>query len=245
MNYTIYTLHEPIPLASAGEVRYVGQTMRPLGVRLKAHRSLSESDQSYRARWIRKLKAMGLGPSIHGVTSRLSLKEADAYETELVGLLRAEGFSLVNTTAGGGGLAGYQHSAETKAKIGQSHRGKKVSEQTRAMLSAYRLRRPMSEESRKKMSESRRGLLHTAETKAKIGTAHRGRKHTAEARARMTESHPGKGPIVDEQGNIYRTASDAARSLGFHTSLASLVLRGISRTAKGHTLRYLNKECTR
>lgn len=48
----------------------------------------------------------------------------------------AAGWSTYNTTEGGEGCLGYKHTKEAKRKIGDSHKGKIVSEETRKKLSA-------------------------------------------------------------------------------------------------------------
>ena len=79
---------------------------------------------------------------------------------------------------------------------------------------------------------------HSAETKAKLSTAGKGKVLSAETRAKMSTSHIGK-PIIDSNGIIYPSISDAARTLGCPRAHISAVLKARGRkTAKGLTFSY-------
>jgi hypothetical protein len=125
------------------------------------------------------------------VRSMLCKSEQHALDLEvkLIAALRAGGVKLVNLTDGGEGMSGYNHSDETKAKIGAAHRGKVVSEETRVKLSE--IGKNISEETRAKMS----ARTHSEETKAKISASwseERKVEKSLESIAKSTAKNTGK-----------------------------------------------------
>lgn len=73
-----------------------------------------------------------------------------------------------NFTKGGDGLAGYNHTKETKNKISKSHKGKTHSEETKKKISEIKKGKTLSEETKNKISESLKGKTHSEKTKQKI-----------------------------------------------------------------------------
>ena len=69
------------------------------------------------------------------------------------------------------------HTEESKRKISEAHKGKKLTEKTK-----------------RKMSKAALGRKHTEETKRKISEAILGRKRTEETKRKMSESRLGKIP---------------------------------------------------
>lgn len=127
----------------------------------------------------------------HGFTVQIESEgllefEAHAQERELIAKLRAEGVRLANLTDGGEGTL--NPSAETRKKISDAHRGKKVSQETRA-----------------KMSASLRGKVKSEATREKL----RQRVYTQETRDKMRESGKACAPISEETAAKLRAASRA------------------------------------
>lgn len=118
--------------------------------------------------------------------------EEIAFELEigLIKCLSRSGVKLVNLTEGGDGVSGHIHSAETRKKIGNIHRGKTMSPEAckkiaeagrgRSHNAAAKLKMSIfaknrSEEHQKKLNESRErngGWVVSPETRAKIAAKH-------------------------------------------------------------------------
>ena len=78
---------------------------------------------------------------------------------------------LRNYTDGGGGVSGWICSAEARAKMSASRRGKVASDETREKMSASKMNHAESDETRAKISANHvgmKGKVHSDETKAKI-----------------------------------------------------------------------------
>jgi group I intron endonuclease len=70
-----------------------------------------------------------------------------------------------------GGIGGWQHSPESRAKISESHRGKKFSPEHCAKISESQRGRKLSPESLAKMSESQRGRKFSPEHRERLREA--------------------------------------------------------------------------
>lgn len=106
--YKIYTLNHPI----TNEIRYVGQTLYELKIRLRKH--LVSKDKSYRTNWIQSLLKQDLKPKINLILDNLTKEESNYYEQYYIKKYKENGIDLVNLTNGGEGSYGYRHTEETK-----------------------------------------------------------------------------------------------------------------------------------
>lgn len=192
---------------------YIGQTWRTLEQRWKEHK-----------------KGRGRSPHLKNAITKYGI-ERFVITTLTSGLLTQEQadqaeiywiqyFDSINNgyNVKEGGSAG-AHSEETKAKIGASGRGRKVSPESIAKMKKVQKNRPKevnrkisealmgnknavgnspSEETLKKRSESLKGNQNckgrvlSEETKAKIGASNKGKKRSDEARAKMRAAKLGK-----------------------------------------------------
>lgn len=100
----------------------------------------------------------------------------------------AEKGSLYNSALTAGSCLGTRHSAETRAKMRESHKGRVVSDESRAKQRARRA----SEETKLKMSEAQRGRVITAQQRDKLRLANYGKKATEETRRKMSAAQRGK-----------------------------------------------------
>lgn len=80
-----------------------------------------------------------------------------------------------NFTEGGEGTTGWRHSCETKKKISEANKGKKLSKQHRKKLSDAHKNKTLSPQHRQKISESHKGYKHSQKTKIKISNSNKGK----------------------------------------------------------------------
>lgn len=155
------------------------------------------------------------GHTVHIVAYFANEADAFEHEKEMIAELRAAGFNLANMTDGGEGSSGWVPSAETKARIsatskGRKHscesrlrmsvsrKGRKVSEETKAKLRISKLGNDIGEAGRAKISAASTGRVKSVEARAKQGAAIRGNQFalgnvlTPETRDKMRAAHTGK-----------------------------------------------------
>lgn len=145
----IYGLRCPL----TGQIRYVGKCENPK-IRFPAH--LRSEESCHRGNWLRLLKAKGLQP-VFEVLAKVPDDSWEFWERSYIRLYRCLGFDLVNGTEGGDGgrqtpdvcakisasktgeknpMFGKKHSAETRTKQSESHKGKERSSGYRENISA-------------------------------------------------------------------------------------------------------------
>jgi hypothetical protein len=125
-----------------------------------------------------------------------NLKESMAFSLEKVVIAALRGIAnLTNVVEGGGGICGWKHSDEAKAKISAFNKGKKLSPKALDNLSFYRRERKRSPEERLKMSLAKKGKSRPSpseETRKKISISHIGIRPSLETLKKMSESKKGK-----------------------------------------------------
>jgi hypothetical protein len=99
---------------------------------------------------------------------------------------------LVNKTNGGEGNFGLIFSEESKKKISESLKGKKLSEEHKQKLSEAGKGRKYSDESKKKMSDSAKGKQKTKEHKENLSKSGKGVKRTEEFKEKLRNLYKGK-----------------------------------------------------
>lgn len=196
----IYGLTDP----SDGQVRYVGKSMNGL-LRPKAHARLSQSKGStYKDRWVRKLRRLGLNYGI--VVLERGIPTEDLYDAEQrwIRHYREIGARLTNLTDGGPGNIGWVPSPATRKKISRANQGRKHDDEFRQQVSermkgnTYALGSTASAETRRKMSESQKGQKRSAEFSRKLSkrmkgnTNMRGKTQSAEAREKIGAANRGR-----------------------------------------------------
>lgn len=146
----VYALRDP----RDGAFRYIGKTVRPVERRLKEH--LREAPGEHRrSRWIQKLKRLGLQPEVvvlEQIEGAWPWQESERY---WIAFAKAQGWDLVNSTAGGEGVENL--SADSRARMAATWKGRKHRPETIAKLKAARALRKTSDATRAKMSASQRG----------------------------------------------------------------------------------------
>lgn len=124
------------------EVKYIGFTYTTLENRLKEHIKHSKNlkKHSHKIHWFRSLMSANLTPMLELIETLEGCRE-DAYEREQywISHFRSTGSMLVNSTDGGPGIQGFQHSESTKSLLSEKSK------------EAWKNK---SEEEKKKISES-------------------------------------------------------------------------------------------
>lgn len=166
----VYGLYCPV----TGALRYVGQTIKPLHVRVGNHLSPSGlKKRLYVACWLRSLRDEGLRPDARVLASATSREELDRLEVEHIAAARSAGARLTNLAPGGCVNAGFKKSKEACAKIAAARRGSRLAKTTRAKLSAAMSARRLSDEHKRRIGEKSRGRKLSQEARDKQSFAKR------------------------------------------------------------------------
>jgi DNA-binding CsgD family transcriptional regulator len=174
----IYGLYDP----RDGALRYIGQTVRTLKVRLQAHNNPHNlKDSRHVTRWLLILRKFELSPEIRQLGEAYSREELDQLEVRLIQEAREHGASLTNIVKGGGGRSGYRLSPEARLEIRVKMTGHVVSAEARSKISKANKGRP----------SKLRGYKHSQETVLKYIECHKGIYPTLDTRRKMSESHKG------------------------------------------------------
>lgn len=182
----IYGLVDP----RTGVTRYVGKSVNPRD-RFKSHVHRCEKTDTFCARWIRTLRAIGLEPEL--VILEGPCKDWEEAESRWIAQL---GPQLTNLTSGGDGLHDLVRTPEHCAKIGEANRRRVYTPEMRANISKAQKKRFadtdwLTEEVRAYRSaaaKSRKNTTMSAETRMKLATARTGTKASLETRAKMREA---------------------------------------------------------
>lgn len=174
----VYGLYDP----RGGCLRYIGQTTRPLKVRLRSHLNKGNlRENRHSSHWLSELCANGLHPLALELGWASSREDLDALEVHLITEARQRGEHLTNHADGGGGRSGATHTAETKAKMSAAaKKGVPRSTETKAKISVANKGRVRSPAFRAAVSARSTGKQHclgkkaTPETRAKLSAAHKG-----------------------------------------------------------------------
>ncbi len=214
----VYVLHHDSSLSI-----YVGKSSYGL-LRPREHAKPSQIETHPNwpvSRWVKKLQDQGFRYTITVLEDCSSAKELIAAEMFYIAYFRSVGARLLNCSDGGEGPIGFRHTEETKRKIGDIHRGKKLSQEQLDALAKANVGRKMTPEQRQHLSDVKRGKPrplsvriavsaaqtermknpiwkaafttsgHTPEATAKRAAKLRGRKLSAETCAKMSASKTG------------------------------------------------------
>lgn len=141
----IYSLTDP----NSFQIRYIGKTKNELNLRLYSH--LKEKQKCHRFYWLQKLKEANQKPIIE-LVDIVPENEWVFWEKYYISLFKSWGFNLVNSTEGGEGIEGYNHSEETKERLSNINLGKKHSEETKTKLRNKKMPQIAKEAIAKKLS---------------------------------------------------------------------------------------------
>jgi hypothetical protein len=158
--YKIYALCEPCSKI----IRYIGLTGDSLKRRYYDHYKCSVNTK--KSSWVKSKKIIGLRPKLIIIENNLTLHEAKSKEIYYISYYKSLGLNLVNGTSGGDGL--FNPSVEVRKKIGDAHRGKKISPEHINVLKKLGMNRIWTKEQREKASLSNKGKLLSEATKEKL-----------------------------------------------------------------------------
>ncbi len=160
----------------------------------------------------------------------LSKEEANLLEVSLIKKYKELGICY-NITDGGEGACGYRHTEESKKKMSDRGKGKKIPEHVKILV-----------------SERFRGIAFTEEHKLKISIALRGKPKSEEAKLKMKLNHNYHDLVeiikCDKNGNIictYPSIAEASRDTGILQTHISRCARGKRLSAGGYKWKYKNE----
>lgn len=123
---------------------------------------------------------------------------------------------------------------DTRDKIAESHKGKKLSESHRLKIIEALKKRVVSEETRLKISTSLKGIKHSLERRRKISEGNKGKiisEHTREVLSKINS----KEVLCLETGIFYDSVKEASNVLGINSNYLSRMLRGVRRNRTSMT----------
>ncbi len=166
----------------------------------------------------------------------LTKAEAEQIEINLISQYQSNNYKYGYNVANGGSLAG-AHSEETKKKLSEAHKGKRLSEEHKKKISEANKGKKFTEEYCKRVSESLRGRKLSEEHREKVAEANRRRIRSKEAIQKTCI------PVKCIETNItYSSMQEAEKITGINYQCISAVCRGINKTAGGYHWEYANKK---
>lgn len=247
-NFLVYGLFDKL-----GNVRYVGMStsglVRPSKHLMPSSYNSSKKRQYHVYCWVRKCLKENFTPEIKVLEYG---NEDNIYKIEQkwIRYFKKKGVKLTNKVDGGPGMLGLKHSEETKNKLSEKLKGRKVSDKTLKMFKSQKGKKhPMygkkhSEESLRKMRESHLGYKMPEEQKKKISNSLKGRKYgviSEEHRKKLIKAKKNKmKPIVCiETGEKFESINDACRKLNLSKNSIRRVINKKQEKVKGFTFRLL------
>ncbi len=178
----IYTLQDPISL----EVRYVGLSTQGVIRSKQAHKGYCKS-------WVQSLKKLDLKPIVNVLQQWdcISIGELNQAEVYWIAYFRNNGSPLTNLTTGGDGQGSRPVSEETRRKISEKLKGRKLPAEHCKSMSAALKGRTISSEHRDKLSSASKGKPKSDKTKENMSKARTGRKfnpRSEETKAKIAAS---------------------------------------------------------
>jgi len=155
---TIYALIHP----NTNEVRYIGKTEIGVVNRMRGH--MKDRTASYRGKWIRHLKSLGLKPVCVVIEDDLSSKIVNDAEIFWIAYFKFLGARLINATAGGEGCTGYNPTQATRIKLSLAGRGRVVSNSTKRQIGLAN-----------QGNKHAQGVIRTEQYRAKLSKALKGK----------------------------------------------------------------------
>lgn len=166
----IYALTDP----RTGQVRYIGQSTTG-EARARAHMQPTKAAHSntHKENWVNSLRADGLIYGVHVVEEAGCIADLDEAEIWWIAHGREQGWPLTNITAGGNvGARGRRATTEQRARMSEVQRARPpVSAETRARMSASFKGRKLSPATIEKIRSKTIGQKRSDETRERMRTA--------------------------------------------------------------------------
>ncbi|AGE57044.1 GIY-YIG catalytic domain-containing endonuclease [Acanthocystis turfacea Chlorella virus NE-JV-3] len=241
-------------LTSPSKKTYIGQTIRPIEERFKAHQKPSSGCVAiYNA--IQYYGWENMKKEWYEVPDE-DLNDFEEMLVALLGTLAPGGYNL-REGGGNGKLSeivrvkmseakigeknnryGITHTNNTKQKMSEAKIGKTFTNEHRQNLSKAHIGKTLSDDTKKKLCDLRKGEKHHLY----------GKTHTKEAIKKMSEAHKGANNPISKK--VYRydiegryiddfdSTGEATRSLGKNSNIISKCARGILNSAYGFRWSY-------
>lgn len=180
--------------------KYIGLTEKTLEYRVKQH--LHNVKQNYKTsrKFYNSIKKYGIDNFIIGI-----IEECDVfllYEREKFYIKKYNTYKNgLNSTLGGEGASGWKHTEETRKKLGNINRGRKLTEEHKEKLRKHR----HTEEWKRQQSERLRGRVVKPETRIKLSESQKGKKRrpiSEEQREKQRQKMIGKPKSKEHSENI-------------------------------------------
>lgn len=198
----VYYLLDPRTSCCApneGDKVYVGITKDP-GKRHFGHiiEAIKDKIRTLKLSWIRSLRSADLIPRLVVKCVLENETEAKRVEVALIAALRRKGCDLKNGTQGGDGVV--DPSAEVRANMSNSHKGRPWSPARRAATEARK--GTLTEKQVASYKKHRETYHHSTETRAKMSAAHKGKEKTPEHLANISKALKGRTASKSQRANL-------------------------------------------
>ena len=235
----IYGLIDP----RTEKIRYIGWTYE-IKQRLEKHCFPSEYNKdTYKCHWIKQLISLEMKPDIM-ILEECMYAERGEREKWWIAYFGRE--NLTNSTDGGEGVIGFNHTEESKIKMSKGKKGvsawwlkgKSLSLEAKERIRRANLGRKHTEETKNKMSKSQRGRIVSEIGRKNISKAKIGKTFSEDAKKNMSKGQIGK--IHSKEQNEKTSMSEMGIKHG-GTSLYSGVSFDASRNKWAANL-YVNRK---
>ena len=166
---------------------YIGQTINKPEYRINNHFNLNDKGCVAIHNAIRKYGRDAFTLEILHEALDIFLDDLEIAEINKHNTLAPNGYNIE-----GGGNANKVLSDQTRQKMSESRKGRKVTLETRKKLSEANRGKKHTLETRKKLSEAHKGKTLSLEHRQKLSEAHKGKTLSFEHRQKMSEAHKGR-----------------------------------------------------
>jgi group I intron endonuclease len=224
-NYKIYALK----LKDEEIIRYVGLTKKTLMDRFKRHLRITSKMNTKNGNWINKHK-----DNIEIILIEEDIKTTEtASEREIywIKYYTEIGNDLTNGTLGG--FKG-EPTEETRNKLSESQKGKKLSQETKDKIRSSLIGRNQTSEHIENTKRSKIGYKHSVKSRENIGNSRRNKPLLSSRKLEV--SYFINGEIID----IFETYAECARFLNISKSCIYDVLHGKCKKSHGYVFRFID-----
>jgi len=140
-------------------------------------------------------------------------REASNHEKMVVTFELIELEECYNLRTGGDNEYTFKHSSDTKIRISQSTKGKKLSDETKLKIGEASKQRRCSEQTRIRLSEGNKGKKRSEEFRKNVSSVHKGRRNSEDVKRKMSKAKYVKC-IIDDV--VYNSRLEAGELLKVH-----------------------------